>query len=327
MCTEETLLKGAQNYANVLTDLSSTLLTISTTPDAPTSKNTLSSTFVPSVDMQSTVLCLTPASNVAQRHSFLSPTNEDYFLIVTLDSSLALPSPPCFIYNNNLQHSPLPYNSDSNYSYINMPYLADGFDTHLACTGLMHQFSELFYKLHNDFPISHNLSPLTASYTPNNLPRANLFKQVCNDYITEELIKGRYLGPYSHDQLFAMIGHFRSSPLQVVVKKGVDSSPDKFRVCQHLSYSESMGHSVNNEIDSDSYPTKWGMAAEFAEIVCHFPHTLSLSLVSFQMLFAQSSQGLHDTHDVLRLKARTVNTYLFSALSLSLSLISPMSQI
>lgn len=277
-------------YANDPTALSSALLTISTTPDAPASENTPNSTFVPFVDVQSIVLCRAPASNVTRRHSFLSPTDEDYFLTVTLDSSLASSPPPRFIYNDNLQHSPSPYDNDSDYSYINTPYSADGFDILLARTGLTHQFPELSYKLRNGFPISHNLSPLITSYTPNNLPGADLFKQVCDDYISEELAKGRYSGPFSHDQLFAKIGHFRSSPLQVVVKAGADGVPDKYRVCRHLSYAGSMGYSVNDEIDSESYPTEWGTAAEFADIVRR--STFLLSFVPLSCRFGRSLRHL-----------------------------------
>lgn len=102
-----------------------------------------------------------------------------------------------------------------------------------------------------------------------------MFKQVCDDYIAEELACGRYSGPYSHDELFLKLGHFRSSPLQVVVKKGEDGDPDKYRVCRHLSYAGSMSHSVNDEIDAEDYPTEWGTAAEFADIVRH------LALVHF----------------------------------------------
>jgi len=227
-----------------------------------------SSISVPSADAQSTALCRASAFESLVRDPFLGLLDKDHSLIYKVDSSLISPPPPHHIYYDHLQPSPLPFDNNPEYSYINTPYSADSFDVLLERTGLTAQFPELTYKLRNGFPISHNLSPLTASYTPNNLPGAEIFKTVCDEYVAEELAKGRYSGPYSHEELFAKISHFHSSPLQVVVKKGLDSAPDKHRVCRHLSYAGSMGHSVNDEIDAEDYPTEWGTAAEFTEIIC-----------------------------------------------------------
>jgi hypothetical protein len=51
-----------------------------------------------------------------------------------------------------------------------------------------------------------------------------------------------------------------------------------------------MGHSVNDEIDAENYPTEWGTAAEFADIVRHsFTSSLTFS-VPARMHFASSSR-------------------------------------
>jgi hypothetical protein len=174
---------------------------------------------------------------------------------------------------------------DPDYSYNITPYSADSFDFLLAKTNLTHQFPDLTYKLRNGFPIGHDLTPLTSSYTSNNLPGAEIFKDVCDEYVAEELTKGRYSGPFSHEELYAKIGHFRSSPLQVVVKKGTNGDPDKYCVCRHLSYAGLMGHSVNDEIDTEDYPTEWGTASEFADIVHRLSLLFSCTFLD-QMLFA-----------------------------------------
>jgi len=173
---------------------------------------------------------------------------------------------PRFIYFDNLQKHPSPYDLDADYSLVNMPYSPEGFDHLLELTNLTHQFPELTWKLHHGFPIG-DMSPLTSTYTPHNLPGADIYREVCDEYIADELSKKHFSGPYTHEQLFTKIGHFRSSPLQVVVKKGINGAPDKHRVCRHLSYRGSMSASINDEINTSNYPTEWGTVAEFADIV------------------------------------------------------------
>jgi hypothetical protein len=233
-------------------------VSISTIPDNHANENTPISTSVPSVENQSTAHSRASASD--------SP-NEDNFLIWTLDVPTSCAAPPHHVYFDSLQHQSSPHDSDSDYSHINTPYSADGFDNLLACTKLIHQYPELTWKLRNSFPIG-KLEPLLSTYTPNNLPGANVYKAVCDEYIADKLSKGRFSGLYMHDELFSKIGHFRLSPIQVVVKAGINGAPDKYRVCCHLSYRGSMGHSINDEIDSSEYPTTWGTATEFADIVC-----------------------------------------------------------
>jgi hypothetical protein len=48
-----------------------------------------------------------------------------------------------------------------------------------------------------------------------------------------------------------------------------------------------MGYSVNDEIDAKDYPTEWGTAEEYAEIVC--PRYLSsLRLICTSSIFSPS---------------------------------------
>lgn len=153
------------------------------------------------------------------------------------------------------------------------------------------------------------MAPLVSSYTPQNLPGADIYRGVCDEYIADELAKGHFSGPYSHEQLYAKIGHFRSSPLQVVVKKGVNGTPDEYRICCHLSYRGSRSTSINNKINSSKFPTEWGTAAEFAEIV-HTLITFHLRLYIHlsRMLFVSFE---HDTAWSIRLYALSVHAHSF----------------
>ncbi|KIK90444.1 hypothetical protein PAXRUDRAFT_92523, partial [Paxillus rubicundulus Ve08.2h10] len=106
-----------------------------------------------------------------------------------------------------------------------------------------------------------------------NLPGAYEFQSVIEAYIVGELQVGCLSGP------------FRSSPLQVTIKKGIDSAPDKYCICQHLSYEGSMGYSVNDEIDPRGYPTEWGMAEEYTKIIRHAPPGAQAALLDIEAVY------------------------------------------
>lgn len=241
--------------------------------------------------------------------------DEDSFLVHVPHLEASCQPAVRHIYFNNLQKQASPYDLDHNYSLVKTPYSPEGFDYLLEATNITHQFPELTWKLRHGFPIG-DMAPLVSSYTPQNLLGADIYRGVCDEYIADELAKGRFSGPYSHEQLYAKIGHFRSSPLQVVVKKGVNGTPDKYRVCRHLSYRGSRSTSINDEINSSEFPTEWGTAAEFAEIVrtlitFHLRHYIHLS----RMLFVSFE---HDTAWSIRLYALSVHPHSFEGTGLFL---------
>ncbi|OBZ78926.1 hypothetical protein A0H81_01330 [Grifola frondosa] len=88
-------------------------------------------------------------------------------------------------------------------------------------------------------------------------------------YINEQVTLGRMTGPYTRTEVEKILGTpFVSSPLAVVEKPG---SAGKWRLVQNCSYEDENGISVNSQINSDDFPTKWGTAAQVAEIVATAP--------------------------------------------------------
>ncbi|GLB38818.1 hypothetical protein LshimejAT787_0506830 [Lyophyllum shimeji] len=180
-------------------------------------------------------------------------------------------SPAPHIYFDNLQiEAPSPYDKDRDYARIHTPYSAAQFRLFLEHAQLLHRYPELPLKLARGFPIG-NLSPITRTYTPPNLPGATLHADTIRTYIADELRLGRFTGPFTRDELEGKIGPFRSSPLQVATKEGAPGEPTKYRVCRHLSYKGKAHASINDEIDSDKYPTRWGKAIDVAKIVTAAP--------------------------------------------------------
>jgi hypothetical protein len=191
-------------------------------------------------------------------------------------SDLSVSAP--HVYFDNLQiEQPSSYDNDLDYSKILTPYSATQFRIFLERSQLLSRYPELSFKLMHGFPIGY-LTPLEHTFTPPNLPGAKVYADVIRASIADELRLGRYSGPFTREELEGKIGPFRSSPLQVDVKEGTPGEPTKYRVCRHLSYKGKSRVSINDEIDSDDFPTRWGKAADVAEIVCL--SILSLSLFS-----------------------------------------------
>jgi hypothetical protein len=147
-----------------------------------------------------------------------------------------------------------------------------------------------FSNVHNfslvtqNFPSSlHMVSPSATLHhfiiplPPPNLPGALHHTDTIRAYIAEELHLGRFSGPFTQEELECKIGPFRSSPLQVATKEGAPGELAKLRVCRHLSYKGKTQSSINDEINTDDYPTRWGKATDVADIVCL---SFSFSLVS-----------------------------------------------
>ncbi len=110
-----------------------------------------------------------------------------------------------------------------------------------------------------------DMVPITQTFTPENHKAGIQHIDFIEQYIQEQVDLGHMTGPYERARVEQMLGSpFRSSPLAVTEKPGSTSG---WRLVQNCSFSDQHGVSVNDMIDSDDFPTKWGTAAEVAEIV------------------------------------------------------------
>ncbi|CAA7271031.1 unnamed protein product [Cyclocybe aegerita] len=191
-------------------------------------------------------------------------------IIQSLSFNPALVTKDRVPYFNSLTHIETPYDHDSDFVKSITPYSAEAFQVYLLNAQIVDQYPELCFKLLHGFPLG-ELTPLTTSFTPPNLPSAVPYTHVIRDYIQEELRLARFSGPFTKTHLETKIGPFRSSPVQVVVKPGAPGQPDKFRCCRNLSYRGNLHFSINDDINPDKYPTRWGTALECAKIVSEAP--------------------------------------------------------
>ncbi|GBE83386.1 hypothetical protein SCP_0504340 [Sparassis crispa] len=147
------------------------------------------------------------------------------------------------------------------------PYDAEAFEYTLRMLGLFQRYPLLPQKLHYGFPIG-DFNPLLRTFAPPNHSSGAEHIDFIRQYISEQVSLGRMTGPYSQAQVEHILGSFFvSSPLAVVPKAG----SKKFRLVQNCSYQDEFGVSVNSQINSDDFPTKWGTAAEVAEIIANAP--------------------------------------------------------
>jgi hypothetical protein len=174
-------------------------------------------------------------------------------------------------YFDNLHLESSLHDSDPDYSKIRTPYSADAFHAYLSKAQILDRYPELCFKLTHGFPLG-NIVDLDKSFTPGNLASSKPYDHVIQEYIADELKLGRFSGPFTQKELEAKIGPFRSSPIQVDVKPGEAGGPNKYRCCRNLSYRGNLGFSVNDDINSEEYPTRWGTASECAKIDSPLSH-------------------------------------------------------
>src|SRR5882762_11845028 len=123
----------------------------------------------------------------------------------------------------------------------------------LVHMNLEHKYPCLMHLLTHGF--NAGIPHILITYTPsNNLPT---YEHLCTfqDIVNNEFRKGRYIGPFSHNELISFIGDFQTSPISMVPKPG---KPGHFHLVQNLSYPhipQGFVSSINHNIDSDLYPS------------------------------------------------------------------------
>jgi hypothetical protein len=126
------------------------------------------------------------------------------------------------------------------------------------------------------------MPPLTdAVILPNN-PSTYPYLQDIQDYLQKELSAGRMSGPFSRGEAELILrGPFFSSPFVVDVQPQQPGTPDKIRICRHLSKASKSHPSVNSHIRKEDFPMRFDFASKVAEIVSpfflFFPHIFSTS--------------------------------------------------
>ena len=120
----------------------------------------------------------------------------------------------------------------------------------LAHASLSKKYPTLVNDIIYGLPIG-NPPLLTHTFTPPNLPSANLNPMYIDCELKTEVNTSCMYGPFSiEDAHLIFRGHLRTSPLGLVENPG---KPGAFRLIRHLSKCDHNGETTNGWLDSDDF--------------------------------------------------------------------------
>ena len=111
------------------------------------------------------------------------------------------------------------------------PYVPRAWHQHLVESGLISHYPTIPFDLMYSFDAG--ISPVSQTYTPPNNASTSEHRKILDTMISDELAKGRYIGPFTQSELEAEIGPFRTAPMSIIPKPEQEG---KFRIIQNLSH-------------------------------------------------------------------------------------------
>jgi len=197
------------------------------------------------------------ANNLLAYEEFLSIARSPHLRYIDFSSSI-IPRFP--LVNPSSEHSLI-------FNRVSHPYNPDAFESFLLKHNLLSDYPLLPFNLRHGFPLGHMPSISSTVIIPNN-PSVLPYMDTVSDYLRKELLTGRMSGPFSREEVeLILLGPFQSSPLIVSVQPQEPGTPDKLRICRHLSKATKIHASVNSHIRKEDFPTRFDMASKVADMV------------------------------------------------------------
>lgn len=146
------------------------------------------------------------------------------------------------------------------------PLKPDRWLAHLTHLNITHAHARLIDALNSGFSWNSTIDINTTLVYPHH-SSARLNPSAVLDKIDTELASDRYIGPFSKQELEALIGPFIAHPLGVVTK-----SNGKWRVIEDLSWPRKGSQpSLNSLSDNSDFSLGWSGLAEMAALVISAP--------------------------------------------------------
>jgi hypothetical protein len=138
------------------------------------------------------------------------------------------------------------------------PYIWRAWQHALVGAGLVDRYPSVVQGLHDGFHAS--FPEIRQTQTPPNRPSIHEFRGPFEEIVQGEVDKGRYIGPFTRNELEDLIGPFQSSPFSIIPKAG---KPGKYRIIQNFSYplaptTSFPNPSVNSATLASDFPCTWG---------------------------------------------------------------------
>ena len=139
----------------------------------------------------------------------------------------------------------------------------------LARLGLEGKYPHLIQGLTEGFNVG--VPQIQRTYAPPNHTSVKSPEDVYSKIIDSEFTAGRYISPFSWNQLEQALGPFQSSPLSLVPKM---TSPDTYRAVHnfyHPHIPSSDATSINSHINCNNFPCTWGTFSTVALLITCLP--------------------------------------------------------
>lgn len=180
----------------------------------------------------------------------------------TIDTFVRAASPPHTVPKTALAHRQL---------HPISPYDPTVWESQLCAHNLLVRYPNLPNSLRFGFNL--NFPHIVHTQIPPNSSSLLLFREAFETILAHELATGRYIGPFTYDELLSLLGPFQCSPISIIPKTG---KPGRFRVIQNFSFPlvPSLAHpnlSINASVNSDAFPCTWGTFDTVWTIICSLP--------------------------------------------------------
>lgn len=164
-----------------------------------------------------------------------------------------------------MEPAPAPIDRGADPRLVITPLDADKVEKLLSELGILESWHHVVEGLRSGFPMGID-TPLTSTHVFPNHNSCDQNPSFISAYIAGEVAAGRYSKPFDPATLESIIGHFRTSPLGLVVTT-------KPRMIQDLSYPRNHPTitSINSSINSDDFPTAWGTFDSTAALILSLP--------------------------------------------------------
>ena len=151
------------------------------------------------------------------------------------------------------------------------PYNPQVWESLLMVAGLSQKYPSLPQNLRSGFII--NIPKFTSTQIPPNSPTIEELHVQFEEIVKLELLKKRYIGPFSRQKMESFLGPFQSSPFSIIPKPG---KPGRFRIIQNYSFphnttSSHPNPSINSFLNPDEFPTTWGTFTIISLIIHQLP--------------------------------------------------------
>ena len=149
------------------------------------------------------------------------------------------------------------------------PYIGEAWAELLADLRLDSKYPLLTQSLEKGFDVG--IPRITSTYTPPNHHSTKSLPDVYISTVDSEFKAGRYIGPFTRNQLEAVLGPFQTSPLSLVPKT---SKPGVYRAVHNFSHPHNPSPnatSINSQIDCDDFPCTWGTFSTVALLIARLP--------------------------------------------------------